>query len=185
MLESLRRTIGIQAARFHFRRTRDAVVGFAQAIPSARSMLLILPFPAGDETPLTNLLPAFRRRFKEENITVVTAGKAHVIERILPRSRVIAVAGEEVTAFFIPRQSVIDRVRARQYDLAVDLNLDFMLPSAYICKESSARVRVGFSRKHADNFFNFQVRLDPESRSGSAHDRLLNCLQMFFADEGV
>jgi hypothetical protein len=69
-------------------------------------------------------------------------------------------------------------VKDRQYDVAVDLNLDFLLPSGYICKASTARIRVGFARPGADLFYNFQVKFEASS-TAAMYDRLASCLKMF------
>jgi hypothetical protein len=185
MLEHARRFVGCLVSRFRFRHSRDKVISFTHSLADAQSALVIMPLGKVQEHPPASLLGMLRKRFREENITLIMGQDGPAPTATLPRSQIIRVSGRDVSFFFLPRSEIIQRVKRREYDVAIDLNLDFMLPSAYICKESSARVRVGFSRKNADTFFNFQVRLDPESRSGSAHDRLLNCLQMFFADEGV
>jgi ADP-heptose:LPS heptosyltransferase len=80
---------------------------------------------------------------------------------------------------FLPGNDLITRVKKRRYDLTIDLNLDLVLPSAYICKESDARIRVGFARKHADTFYNFQINVDPTLDRKLVYERLVKCLQMF------
>jgi hypothetical protein len=185
MLEPLRRSLGMRIAKFRFRKLHERVQSFTHLLPSAGTALVIMPLSAEEAGDHTNVLSLFRKHFPPENLTVLTPALREKIERLLPRSRVITIAPDETSFLYIPRQVVLDRVHARQYDIAVDLNLDFMLPSAYICRESNARVRVGRSGPHADTFFNFQVRLDPSSQKGDAYGRLVQCLQMFFAGEGV
>jgi ADP-heptose:LPS heptosyltransferase len=185
MLESFRHSIGMLTARFHFRSARAKVISFSQSIPSSDTLFVVMPFRSAVEQEELNLLTLFRSWFNEKNITVVTRDQKERIEQVLPRARVISLAPEELTPFFLPRRAVLERVRERQYDLAVDMNLDFMLPSAYICMESGARVRVGFSGPNADTFYNLQVRLDPSSHEGHAYKRLVNCLRIFFTKEGV
>ena len=185
MLESLRRSIGTRIAQFRFRKQHDRVISFTHLLPSAGTILVIMPLSPEEAGDHANVLSLFRTHFAPENLTVLTPVPGERIERLLPHSRVISIAPDETSLFFLPRQVVLDRVHARQYDIAVDLNLDFMLPSAYICRESNARVRVGRSGPHADTFFNFQVRLDPSPQRGDAYGRLVECLQMFFAEEGV
>jgi hypothetical protein len=116
---------------------------------------------------------------------VIAAAGGTPVERVLPRCRVLLVGPGDVSRLFLPQRSFLTRVAERNYDLALDLNLDFMIPSAYICKESNARVRAGFAALHADTFFNFQIRLEPASRRERAYDRLVQCLEMFFRAEGL
>ena len=185
MLDSFRRSIGVQMARFRFRKTHDKVISFTHLLPSSGTILVVLPFALEASSEHAGLLSLFHAHFSPESLTVLSNAPRGSIERIVPRSRVITIVPEDVTMFFLPRQIVLDRVHARHYDVAVDLNLDFMLPSAYICRESNARVRVGRSGRHADTFYNLQVRLDPSAQKGDAYRRLVQCLQMFFAEEGV
>lgn len=179
MLDSFRGFLGLQAARFHFRKSREKVISFTRSVSSARHALLILPLNRREILPTVMIIDLLRKRFREENITVVTPEKNVEVMRILPRSNFIRVMESEVSAFYLPNDTVIGRVTKRQYDLAIDLNLDFLLPSAYICKVSNARVRVGFAGKSADAFYNFQVEPDPAQDRKSIYDRLAKCLQMF------
>lgn len=185
MLEPLRRSLGMRVAKFRFRKQREKVQSFTRLLPSAGTALVIMPLASGPDGDHANVLALFRKHFAPENLTILTAAPRDRMERLLPRSRVITIAQDETSFLYLPRQVVLDRVHARRYDLAVDLNLDFMLPSAYICRESDARVRVGRSGQHADTFFNLQVRLDPSPEKGDAYGRLVQCLQMFFAEEDV
>jgi ADP-heptose:LPS heptosyltransferase len=185
MLRSLRRSIGVRAARFHFRSSRDKVISFSHSIATSDRVLVVMPLDHPLEEGQTHVLTFLREHFYEPDITVVAPAGGTPVERALPRCRVVLVGPDDVNAFFLPRRSLLTRVAERSYDLAIDLNLDFMIPSAYICKETDARVRTGFAGIHADSFFNFQVRLEPASQRSTAYDRLVQCLQMFFSGEGT
>ena len=236
MLRSLRRSIGVRAARFHFRSSREKVISFGHSISTSDRVLVVMPLDHPDEEGQTHVLTFLREHFYEPDITVVAPaggtpvervlprcrvvlvvmplrfaqedGQTHVLTflrehfyepditviapsggtpvvRVLPRCRVLHLGRRDVNAFFLPRRAFLAGLAERSYDLAIDLNLDFMIPSAYICKETNARVRTGFSALHADTFFNFQIRLEPGSQRPHAYDRLVRCLQMFFSAEGV
>ncbi len=185
MLESLRRSLGMRAARFHFRASREKVISFSHSITTSDRVLVVMPMHAHTEEGQTHVLTFLREHFYEPDITVIAPAGGTPVERVLPRCRVLLAGAGDVNAFFLPRRALLARVAERTYDLAIDLNLDFMIPSAYICKESNARVRTGFAAHHADTFYNFQVRLEPGSGKPHAYDRLVRCLQMFFSAEEV
>ena len=185
MLDSLRRSIGMQAARFHFRTSQEKVISFSHSISTSDRVLVIMPPAQSTGEGEARVLTFLREHFYEPDITVIAAAGGTPVERILPRCRVLLVGPGDVNRLFLPRPSFLARVAERNYDLALDLNLDFMIPSGYICKESNARVRMGFSALHADTFFNFQVRLEPAPGRVHAYDRLVQCLEMFFRAEGV
>lgn len=179
MLEGIRRSIGFLTAKYHFRKTRDKMMSFTTAVSSARQALLILPLSHQEFLPTIMVVDLLRKRFREENLTVITGDHGIEVMRMLPRSQFIHILGHEINLFYLPGADVLERVKKKKYDLAIDLNLDFVLPSAYICKESNASVRVGFVRKHADAFYNFQIQHDPTLGRKLIYDRLAKCLQKF------
>lgn len=179
MLEGVRRSIGFLAAMYHFRSSRDKMISFTAAVSSAHQALLILPLSHHEFLPTIMVVDLLKKRFQEENITVITGDHGIEVVRMLPRSQFIHILVHEINLFYLPCADVIQRVKKKKYDIAIDLNLDFVLPSAYICRESSARVRIGFVRKHADAFYNFQIQHDPTLGRKFIYDRLAKCLQKF------
>jgi len=185
MLESLRRSIGTRMARFHFRSSHEEVISFGHSIATSDRVLVVMPLTDQEEKGQSRVLTFLREHFYEPDITVIAPREGTPVERSLPRCRVLRIGPGDISAFFQPRRTLLAGIGERTYDLAIDLNLDFLMPSAYICKASNARVRTGFAAVHADTFFNFQVRVEGSPDSAHAYDRLVQCLQMFFRAEGV
>lgn len=158
MLESLRRVIGIGLARWHFRRQTEGPISFTRAVTDARHALLILPLEGLEIPPLVPILEVLRQKFQDKHITVITALHSVELMRSLPQGRFIRIDPLDITPFFLPRPVMLQRMPRPSYDLAIDLNLDFKLPSGYICRESNARIRVGFTGDQSDLFYNFLVR---------------------------
>lgn len=179
MFEGLRTSIGLLATRFLFRNSRETVISFTEAISGARQALLIMPFNHREFLPTIRVIETIKKMIREEHITVITDELGMEAVRMLPRSQFIRVVQTDLNAVYLPHASIIHRVREKQYDLAVDLNLDLVLPSAYICRASDARVRVGFVRKQAEGFYNLQVKPDLTLGKQLIYDRLAQCLQMF------
>jgi ADP-heptose:LPS heptosyltransferase len=138
-----------------------------------------MPFNHLEVLPTITVLETMKKRIREENITVITDELGVEAVRMLPRSQFIRIVVSDLNSFYLPHGSIIQQVREKQYDLAIDLNLDLVLPSAYICKASNARVRVGFTRKRAEPFYNFQIQPDLTLGKKLIYDRLAQCLQMF------
>ena len=185
MLERSRRFLGYSIARFRLRSQRDKVLSFPHALASAGRVLLVLPEKPWEFTEAATVLRPLLGRFTASHITIVSFPAQDSPGRLVPRSHVLSVTADDLTLFYLPRQKIIDAIRREKFDLAVDLNLDFMLASAYICKVSDAKVRVGSARRNADLFFNFQVRVDPVSPPGQSYKRFVRCLQMFLSAEEV
>jgi hypothetical protein len=185
MLDSLRLFVGISASRFTFRKTENPIIAFGDPIPANSSLLIIMPFAPTPAPALAPILSAFAGRFDEKSLTVIAPGGRSSVDRVLPSARIIPIDAVDLSTWYLPPQKVIAQVTQRRYQLAVDLNLDNILPSGYICRASGARVRVGIASPYADVFYNFQVRLEASSPRGRAYDRLMECLRMFFPDEDV
>lgn len=177
MFESARRSLGYQLARFTFRSKRDEAMSFTGSLAASKRILLVLPFaPTQQSTgPIIELV---RARYGEEHITVVADARDNGITALMPRSEILRINAQQVTRLFHPPASLLQRMAGKKYDAAIDLNLDFLLPSGYICKASGARVRVGFARPGADLFYNMQVQTGG-TQGASVYERLATCLKMF------
>lgn len=179
MFEEVRSTIGVQIARFHYRRSEDPVMSFTDAVTAARRALLIMPLRKREFLPTILVIDFLKRRFREENLTILSDDHGREAVRLLPRSHFIHILNDEISPLFLPRRTLLYRVRERRCDLVVDLNLDFLLPSAYICRESNARVRIGFTRRYAESFYNFLIQPDPQLERKHVYDRMASLLQGF------
>lgn len=172
-------TIGAGLARMKFRKVQDPVISFSGVVSTARTVLVILPLDKRELLSAFQLIELLKKTFKEEHITVIGDERGQEIKRLMPRSHFILVRQTDVSTFFHPRKEFLAQLKSRAYDVAIDLNLDLVLPSAYICRESNARVRVGFAGPRADYFYNFQIQPDPTQSRSSIYDRVAKCLEMF------
>ncbi len=179
MLDSVRRWLGTQTARYRFRAVRDPVLSFRGAFTAARSAIVVLPFDREQTPRLLELSEALKARFAQDHITIIAAEHHYDIGRLLPRSTVVRVPSRDLTSLYLPRKDVLAAVTARQYDIAIDLNLDFVTPSGYICRVSGARIRVGYARAGAEHFFNFIIKRKPGSGREGAYHRLAEFLRTF------
>jgi ADP-heptose:LPS heptosyltransferase len=126
-----------------------------------------------------NMIEMLKHKFHEENITIIGDERGVETIRLMPRSHFVQIREEDVNTFYHPRPEFLSRVKDKKFDLAIDLNLDLVLPSAYICRESNAKVRVGFTGPSSDTFFNFQIQPDPSLSRKDIYDRAAKCLYMF------
>ena len=177
MLESVRRSLGAGMARWHFRRTHDTIISFTDLISTGTHALLILPLTPTAESPAP-VIELVRSHFADDRVTIVAGEHDAGAAALLPRSTVVRMSPATTGWLFLPSREITQLLAERTYDVAIDLNLDSLLPSAYICRESNARVRIGFARKGAGLFYNFQMQPDA-AHSGALYDRFAACLKMF------
>jgi ADP-heptose:LPS heptosyltransferase len=179
MLTAPRLSLGLLGARWHFRKSRDEVISFSDAVSSARHALIVMPLDGSPLYPVAPVITMLRKLLTEEQITVVVAHHSTEALEALKHSPVIRILPAEISTWFLPRHDVITRITTRKYDIALDLNLDFVIPSGYICRESKARVRIGFAGKGADLFLNMQIHTGPTESKTQRYERMAKCLQMF------
>lgn len=179
ILVALRRTIGMALAVFRFRRRREDVISFARAVSGAQRALVVMPLDQRELLSVFNVIIMLKRKFDEERITVIGDERGLETLRLMPKSHFVQIRETDVDLFFHPRPEFLALIKDRQFDLAIDLNLDFVLPSGYICRESNAKVRIGFAGPNADRFYNFQIQPDPRQSRQTIYDRVAKCLYMF------
>lgn len=179
MFTSLRHFVGVYAARIHFRKSRERVVSFTESISNARQVLLLIPFGDPHQEGIKVIVDALKKNVRDNQITVVSSHHATLAIRELPHCEFIHILPTEINGILVPRLEVLQRIRKKQYDVAIDLGLDFVLPSGYIVKESRARVRIGFVRNHAEKFYNLLIQAGAGNSSKSHYEQMAACLQMF------
>ena len=179
MLKNPRHSLGMLYSRWHFRKSADAVQSFQTAFTDARRLLLLMPLDGSPLFPIAPVVTMLARQKREEDVTVVVV--AHGTEALdaLRRSPIIRLLPAEINLFCLPRRDVLARIMRNTYDAVIDCNLDFQLPSGYICRESRAPLRIGFAGKRSDLFYNFQVQVAPSESRMAQYERLAHCLEMF------
>lgn len=179
MFEKFRYRVGLAYTRFHFRSTSEQALRWTGAISSAKRVLLILPESSNDAPALRLTVEYFLKRFSPTNLLIVSRVDVATQLFLDRHTHLQTFAPADLNAWFLPRSELTRRVKKSTFDVAVDLNLDMALPSAYLCRISDARIRVGFVKPYADTFYNFQVHPQRATTFGSAATILINCLQMF------
>ena len=177
MFEALRKKTGLWFTKFHFRNRRDRPQDFTTALSGAEYALVLLPEDPKSAEAAEELLSILGHRFHGPRLTVLLGEHIHSVPRTLRTPNFVRLYRDGVNKFFLPRRHVVEEIRRKEYDVAIDLNLDLVLPYAYICKASDAKVRVGFVKDSSDVFYNFQInsRGDP----CSPYQYLAECLKMF------
>jgi ADP-heptose:LPS heptosyltransferase len=179
MFEQAFEYIGLQYTKFKFRQEKDSSQELTKFFSKSRSMLLILPIDYEEAQMAGNSLYPVLRKLDNIDLTIVTEGIRSTQLSEFPRSKVIRISSSHINKFFLPHQHFIDRIGETAFDLTIDLNLDFVLYAAYICRAAGSNVRVGFSHPSADTFYNVQINIDRTKPVQQIYDQLAQYLLMF------
>ena len=170
---------GLQFARLQFRSDIDAVQPMTNFFRDARAILIAMPVGYDEAVLAGKALSMLHDRMIPMKITIIHSSTRATPLSILPRTEVVRVDPADINRFLLPRRSLLQRILPQSYDVALDLNLDFVLHTAYICKATRASVRVGFAREEADSFFNVQLSVDRQRAPQSLYEHVATFLSMF------
>ena len=179
MFNTVRKKLGVLYTKIYFKHERDAITDFTRAISNARVALVLLPNDQREFQFARSIVPSLQKKFKGNHLTVVVPEQVKDPMRDVYLCEIIRVHEHDLNPLFLPKENLRRRIREKNYDVAVDLNIQFHLPSAFLCKESRSKVRIGIIKQHADTFYNFQLRTDTTGSAKIIYDHLFNCLAMF------
>lgn len=179
MFNSLRQSLGTRYAKWHFRNDGESQQVLTDFFRRAQSFLVVLPAGYEEAHTAGGSLKKLFDVLKSAHLTIVTTGTRSTALSEIQRSNVVRMGDADVNRLFLPRQNVLKRISARSYDVAIDMNLDFVLHAAYICKASRAPIRIGIVHQHGEPFFNIQVNLDRSAPLQHVYEKFVHCLEMF------
>jgi ADP-heptose:LPS heptosyltransferase len=179
MLEKIRLRIGTSYARFHFRTAHDPVVRFTEAISEARRPVVFLPEVSAEATVIEGVLKFLGQRFHTSKVVLVARKDVVPYLPDLRGFNVVTFGKEELSAWYLPRTNLLRKMKKSTFDVALDLNIRFALPSSFLCRASQAPLRIGFVKQYADSFYNFQVQTEPSNNLTQVYSQLLKCIEMF------
>jgi hypothetical protein len=171
--------VGYQFARLQFRSDIDTVQPLTNFMTGARNMLVVLPIGYNDSILAGNALRRHRNVLRNVHLTVINNGTRATSLIDFPLCEVVRVDPGDLNPFSLPRRSLLQRIFTKQFDVAMNLNLDFVLHTAYICKASRARVRVGFPHDSADVFYNVLINLKAQRTPQAMYEKFAASLAMF------
>ncbi len=179
MFEKSLEKLGIIYSKFTFRKDRDHQQNLTNFISTAKRILLILPADYEDSQIACAAFKNLKEKLQNTELTIIAEGIRSIPITDSLKSKVIRISEVHINKFFLPRKTLLDRIQESTFDVAIDLNLDFLLYSAYICKVTGARYRIGFTSKYSDLFFNIQFNFNKSQKPIEIYTQLVEYLKKF------
>ncbi len=152
---------------------------FTEAVERSQRALVVLPETAADSESMASVVKYLHRRLGAGSVTIVGREEYTRTLHSALSDTTISYTQEEINSWFIPRSGLLRKMKSSTFDIALDLNVNLALPSAFICRESGAPLRVGFAKPEGDHFYNFVVQTRMTANTPVAYKHLLKCLDMF------
>jgi ADP-heptose:LPS heptosyltransferase len=179
MFEAALAYLGLQVAKFRFRSDVDLVQPMTDFFRSAKHVLITLPTEYEEAVLASDALRELRAKRRDLRLTVVHTSTRTTSLADFPNCEVVRIDPADIGRLSLPTRAFLQRLLHHPFDVAVDLNLDFVLHTAYICKASRAKVRVGFVHEAADAFFNVQLRMNTQQTPQALYRHYAAFLAMF------
>jgi ADP-heptose:LPS heptosyltransferase len=179
MLEEFYRYCGFRFAKFQFRSAREIPVTMTAFLRNAKQILITLPVGYDEANVASAAMRKLQTHFDRARLTVVHTSTRHTSLTGMLRCEVVRIDPADINRFFLPSRALLQRIGTASYDVAIDLNLDFVLHTAYICRAVCSGVRVGFLRSESEPFFNVQIETDTQSAPQTKYEKLITTLAMF------
>lgn len=158
-------------------RQDNKIVHVNQVLQRAEGFLVCLPKGCGEEAFWADILARIKQRFPDCRITVVVE---QVQEDLVKLNRwvdkTIVFSDNDRNLLSLPAKGLIEVIRARRFDVALDLNDNFDLMTAYLCWRSGADLRVGFYTEDGYPFFN--LGFVPKKGGGSTRESLAKLIDL-------
>jgi hypothetical protein len=94
------------------------------------------------------------------------------------RSKAMEISVSDLNKLDIPNHKLISKLTEMKFDGVIDLNRKDNLVFSYIANLVIAKIRIGFTKKDADVYYNFQI-VNNETDAEKSFNNFLNCLKMF------
>lgn len=94
------------------------------------------------------------------------------------RNKAMEFGVADLTKLNLPGSKLIEKLSAIMVDAVIDLNRKDELFFSYASNLVNAKIKIGFTKKGSDKYYNFQISnsdVEPEI----SYNNFLNCLKMF------
>jgi hypothetical protein len=154
----------------------------AQKLKEAKKVLICMPSSMDRFAIAKEELPSLAHVFKGKNILVFLPFlKTDGFLSTPAGYEVIYPHQEELRAFSIPGENLIQKVKGYQFGISLDLELDDGLFNCYLCLNCGIPVRIGPQRKYAYPFYNVQLTFaDSGSNSQKTYKGMSKTLMNLF-----
>ncbi len=158
------------------------VLDFSECLAQAVTALILMPvLPHDQQSATLRLLDGFQELFAETHFTVLLEKNGATRLTTNENLQILTFSAEEVAFYGLPRKNLQDLVRARHFDLVIDLHEDFDLVATCLCLVSDAKLRVALQHPKRDSLYHFQVRVAEHHSLELKYDSLLKYLTCFKA----
>ncbi len=149
---------------------------FSRIFKRSYSFLVLMPQDEKDFFHAVEVLN-FLRESKKNVIAMTDDFRVSLLPSVFKVSAVEHGINDK-TKLELPTKKFLNRLKKMQIDVVIDTNRQQVLFYNFLANFVNSTVRIGFSGKNADKYFNLQI-VNNKSEPEISYQNLLNCLKMF------
>ena len=166
-------------------RKRDHVVDVSGTLAEARSILVFMPDKLEDFGVAQKFIEKLMDEFSNARFQFVMRESYRNLLNVEKKYGTIFVTDKEVNFWGLPKKELVRKIIAAEYDIVIDLNDDFHLPSTYLCLKSRASLKICFDHEKREPFYNFYFRASENTTLNSKYKKLIQYLNSDVLSEVV
>jgi len=164
----------IMTAKF---RKRDHVVDVSGTLAEARSILVFMPDKLEDFGVARKFIEKLMDDFSNARFQFVVKESYRSLLNGDKKYGTIFVTDRDVNFWGLPKKELVGKIVAAEYDIVIDLNDDFHLPSTYLCFKSRASLKICFDHEKREPFYNFYFRARENTTLSTKYKKLIQYLK--------
>lgn len=167
-------------SRFLITRKLKAIVlselDFSEALKRSGSFLILMPEDEKDFR--ASFLVLDHLEHLNKSINILTRDYRISLMPAKYRNKAMEVGVADLNKLDLPNHKLIDKLSEMRFDAVMDLNRKDEILYSYVSNLVNAKLRIGFSKKGADKYYNLQIA-NNEVDAEKSYSNFLNCLKMF------
>ena len=149
---------------------------FSQALKRCGSFLVLMPEDEKDFR--ASYLVIEHLEHLNKSIKILTRDYRISLLPAKFRNKAMEFGISDLNKLDLPSHKLIEKLSAMKFDGLIDLNRKDDLFYSFVSNLVNARIRIGFTKKGSDKFYNFQIS-NNDIESEKSYNNFLNCLKMF------
>lgn len=176
LIRKITETVYLAYARL---KSTEEIIDVRDYLSQILTLLIIAPERLEENRAASRFIEELREVFGETHFYLLEAHSATGNEAPAENLQVLTYGQAQIAFHGLPKKELRDTIRARHFDLVIDLNYDFSLVATALCLASNAKMRVCLQHPKRDSLYNFQVRAANHNDLEAKYDSLIKYLTVF------
>lgn len=176
MFENLKKKIGHYLINKRYCQKEPAIINYNHAVEQSSDFFVIMPKDDNDFYHSLDLIKYLLNQRKHITLFLPEFKYSLIPEK--DKYKFVSFHPQQITRFYVPDKSLESILRAKEFDIVIDLNREDDLFYSAVTNIVNTKLRVGFARPNSERYYNLQYR-GKNGQPEGAYPGFLSFLKMF------